>query len=554
MGQTQETCEFESGCTAAQLRQVIGIATDVIRFCFKASLIHLRATFQILTPHCSRARLGVRRGQKSRFQLFGDTVNTCARLESSGEGNAIHISKETASLLIDAGKHFWIQEREDAVELKGKGTLKTFWLTSNTSPATPAGDSGSEGNSGDGKASLSVQDADLVSKTRRLVDWNTDLLVRMAREIVANRQAYPERKRLPNMSGRPSGSATFKKRSDSIDTIPLDEVAEIIHLPEFHNGSTSVDVQKVELDPEVQQQIKDYVETIASMYRPNAFHNFEHASHVCMSVAKLLSRIRAPSDMDYSNAKDATSKLHDHTYGITSDPLTQFACVLSALIHDVDHQGVPNSQLIKEDDGLATCYKGKSVAEQHSVELSWDLLMESKYDKFRSTLCSDLEELTRFRQLVVNSVLATDIMDKDLKSLRNARWEKAFSSHYAESVKDSIDRKATIVIEHLIQASDISHTMQHWTVYRRWNARLFKEMYDAYQNGRSDKDPSDFWYEGEIGFFDFYIIPLARKLKECGVFGVSSDEYIQYAISNRNEWEQKGKSVVAELVASVKGG
>jgi hypothetical protein len=30
--------------------------------------------------------------------------------------------------------------------------------------------------------------------------------------------------------------------------------------------------------------------------------------------------------------------------------------------------------------------------------------------------------------------------------------------------------------------------------------------------------------EGEIGFFDFYIIPLAKKLKECGVFGVSSDE------------------------------
>jgi hypothetical protein len=41
-------------------------------------------------------------------------------------------------------------------------------------------------------------------------------------------------------------------------------------------------------------------------------------------------------------------------------------------------------------------------------------------------------------------------------------------------------------------------------------------------------------------------------LKDCGVFGVSSDEYLQYAVSNRNEWETKGKSVVAELVASVK--
>ena len=53
---------------------------------------------------------------------------------------------------------------------------------------------------------------------------------------------------------------------------------------------------------------------------------------------------------------------------------------------------------------------------------------------------------------------------------------------------------------------------------------------------------------GEIGFFDFYIIPLAKKLKECGVFGISSDEYLNYAMSNRLEWEEKGESVVAELV------
>ena len=54
-------------------------------------------------------------------------------------------------------------------------------------------------------------------------------------------------------------------------------------------------------------------------------------------------------------------------------------------------------------------------------------------------------------------------MDKDLKELRNARWEKAFSEGaVTESAADAINRKATIVIEHLIQASDVAHTMQHW--------------------------------------------------------------------------------------------
>jgi len=104
----------------------------------------------------------------------------------------------------------------------------------------------------------------------------------------------------------------------------------------------------------------------------------------------------------------------------------------------------------------------------------------------------------------------------------------------------------------LIQASDVSHTMQHWNVYQKWNARLFKEMYRAWKLGRgATKDPSEFWYQGEIGFFDFYIIPLAKKLKECGVFGVSSDEYLQYALNNKAEWVQRGREVVASLIAEV---
>lgn len=71
----------------------------------------------------------------------------------------------------------------------------------------------------------------------------------------------------------------------------------------------------------------------------------------------------------------------------------------------------------------------------------------------------------------------------------------------------------------------------------------------AYQAGRAEKCPSEYWYQGELGFFDYYIIPLARKLKECGVFGVSSDEYLNYAMSNRREWEHEGKEVVAQMSA-----
>ena len=70
----------------------------------------------------------------------------------------------------------------------------------------------------------------------------------------------------------------------------------------------------------------------------------------------------------------------------------------------------------------------------------------------------------------------------------------------------------------------------------------------AYTEGRMAKDPATFWYQGEIGFFDNYVIPLAKKLKECGVFGVSSDEYLNYALQNRDEWEERGVAIVQTMV------
>jgi hypothetical protein len=87
--------------------------------------------------------------------------------------------------------------------------------------------------------------------------------------------------------------------------------------------------------------------------------------------------------------------VHEQSYGITSDPLTHFACVFSALIHDVDHTGVPNAQLIKENDNIAAMYHNKSVAEQISVDVAWNLLLEDRYSNLRAAIYTSKEELER---------------------------------------------------------------------------------------------------------------------------------------------------------------
>lgn len=64
-----------------------------------------------------------------------------------------------------------------------------------------------------------------------------------------------------------------------------------------------------------------------------------------------------------------------------------------------------------------------------------------------------------------------------------------------------------------------------------------------------DIDPTGGWYEGEIMFFDFYIIPLANKLLESKAFGVAGDEYLNYAVDNRAEWAAKGMTIVREMAS-----
>jgi 3'5'-cyclic nucleotide phosphodiesterase len=442
------------------------------------------------------------------------------------------------------------------VEAKGKGVMQTYWLEIvpkvglvSAEQRDSSGDSDVEtGQNLLGVTSTLKHTAPLAleEKSCRLVNWNVDVLLRLIKQIVVRRESGPL---LPEQKG------ILEEQYKSTETSgPLQEVKEIISLPGFVEANYQDDPEDILLPNEVVIQLHDYITHIAGLYRNNPFHNFEHASHVTMSVVKLLSRIVAPQQLEDDSeschdAMDIASSLHDHTYGITSDPLTQFSCVLSALIHDVDHPGVPNAQLVKEGHELASQYNKKSPAEQHSVDLAWDLLMEDQYTELRSTIYQTDAELVRFRQLVVNSVMATDIADGELKALRNLRWDRAFSSTTVDvDHRDTINRKATIVIEHLIQASDVAHTMQHWHIYRKWNERFFMECYQAYKDGRAEKNPADGWYEGEIGFYDYYIVPLAKKLKDCGVFGVSSDEYLNYAIKNRQEWEVRGREVVMEML------
>mmetsp|Transcript_2520 Transcript_2520/g.6012 ORF Transcript_2520/g.6012 Transcript_2520/m.6012 type:complete len:156 (+) Transcript_2520:1995-2462(+) len=77
--------------------------------------------------HSGSTTAGVLRGEKGRFQLFGDTVNTAARMETNGIKGRIHVSQATADALIASGKSSWLTAREGKITAKGKGAMQTYF-------------------------------------------------------------------------------------------------------------------------------------------------------------------------------------------------------------------------------------------------------------------------------------------------------------------------------------------------------------------------------------------------------------------------------------------
>lgn len=260
-------------------------------------------------------------------------------MESTGLPGKIHVSRKTAQQLGREDKGHWVTEREELVAAKGKGFLNTFW-------AEPQHFESAD------RALDAMPSSQFLTKSpedelrRRLIDWNVALLAEMLTHVVAHHHNtrksngnnfptmtdfLPLADFLPRTSDQSVGSVDSEHDTATAGGKSIrDEVLDTIPLPTYKAQKEKrwgrIRGEEVDLGPAVVDQLRVLVTAIAARYPPNAFHNYEHASHVMMSAKKLLQRVTGSGPLEDEGIKEDT---HYQSYGIGSDPLTQFAIVFS---------------------------------------------------------------------------------------------------------------------------------------------------------------------------------------------------------------------------------
>ncbi|KAL0892719.1 hypothetical protein ABMA27_014436 [Loxostege sticticalis] len=121
VGGLPERCSRHAAEVASLALHVLDAVPKIRMRHMPAARLHIR--IGIHSGQCAAGVVGVK---MPRYCLFGDTVNTAARMESSGEPQRIHISNDTYKLLKHhGGYHF---KERGIINIKGKGELKTWWL------------------------------------------------------------------------------------------------------------------------------------------------------------------------------------------------------------------------------------------------------------------------------------------------------------------------------------------------------------------------------------------------------------------------------------------
>lgn len=265
------------------------------------------------------------------------------------------------------------------------------------------------------------------------------------------------------------------------------------------------------------------------MYNNNPYHNWRHACHVTVSAKTLLNGLCHPEAFQ---------------------GLERIALLFSCIIHDVDHLGVWNSVLVGQGHEYAVAFNDQSPLEMRSLQVGFDILRRHNFTAGFPEL-SDIKERQRFRKLVVDLVLCTDIGDKDRSRLTTLKIQDAFDDAEPGVIEQKLNtaegRVAALML--LLKASDICAAMQCHATGIAWARMFFME------NPVRDSSGLAGFISSQRGYLEGYCLKVAKMLRDSRLVDASiGHEAVQNVENMLKFWDAEAPRVCAVWLKECRDG
>ncbi|XP_072165724.1 cGMP-inhibited 3',5'-cyclic phosphodiesterase 3A-like [Diadema setosum] len=289
-------------------------------------------------------------------------------------------------------------------------------------------------------------------------------------------------------------------------------------------------------------EFMNYFRALENGYRHKPYHNRIHAAdvlHGCyyMSTQQIPGFTQvSPEDLDPMGRQDddpdsfhtptvtpRASLSSDSSYGILAGNLPALelmALYTAAAMHDYDHPARTNAFLVATNAPQAILYNDRSVLENHHAAASWSLFLSKPEYNFLTSL--DVAEFKRFRFLVVEFILATDLKRHfDFLVEFNAKVNDVD----APGINWASESDRLLVCQMCIKLADISGPTKVKDLHCNWTYRISEEFYEQGDEERQLGLPVSPYMDRaapqlaklQEGFINHLVAPLCNAYGSAGL-------------------------------------
>ncbi|XP_071114452.1 cGMP-inhibited 3',5'-cyclic phosphodiesterase 3A-like isoform X2 [Haliotis cracherodii] len=238
----------------------------------------------------------------------------------------------------------------------------------------------------------------------------------------------------------------------------------------------------------------NYFHDLELGYRIKPYHNRVHATDVLHGVYFLSTQpipgftqvttgdILSRHGSSKSDNCDRTGIIHrqsfaaEDSYGIMGGnfpALELMAMYTAAAMHDYDHPGRTNAFLVATNAPQAVLYNDRSVLENHHAASAWRIFLTKPQNHFLSGL--DAAEFKRFRFLVIEAILATDLK-RHFEIL--AEFNTKVNDEDASGIDWTQETDRLLVMQMVIKLADINGPAKKQDLHMRWTMSIAEEFYE----------------------------------------------------------------------------